>query len=185
MCIRDSINALLVSKYAKKCANYENTSTVGGARSANLVQSDSTSAQASAQVPINKTLEHIMKKFISKDIAGHAFVQQTDKSKSEELFVVSDGKKIATMTIYPKPTIVEPTAFRLPIKTKMGVTKMNALKNLSLSMKIQPNFGNLSNMQELQHIQQKLTQLNKNQVCLLYTSPSPRDRQKYRMPSSA
>ena len=26
---------------------------------------------------------------------------------------------------------------------------------------------------------------NKNKVCLLYTSPSPRDRQKSRMPSSA
>ena len=25
----------------------------------------------------------------------------------------------------------------------------------------------------------------KREICLLYTSPSPRDRQKYRMPSSA
>ena len=28
-------------------------------------------------------------------------------------------------------------------------------------------------------------QIKKNQSCLLYTSPSPRDRQKSRMPSSA
>ena len=28
-------------------------------------------------------------------------------------------------------------------------------------------------------------EFNKSQVCLLYTSPSPRDRQKSRMPSSA
>ena len=30
-----------------------------------------------------------------------------------------------------------------------------------------------------------ITQFNELEVCLLYTSPSPRDRQKSRMPSSA
>ena len=31
----------------------------------------------------------------------------------------------------------------------------------------------------------ELTEVGPNKVCLLYTSPSPRDRQKSRMPSSA
>ena len=31
----------------------------------------------------------------------------------------------------------------------------------------------------------KKTELKNNSICLLYTSPSPRDRQKSRMPSSA
>ena len=33
--------------------------------------------------------------------------------------------------------------------------------------------------------QQELTRLHATYTCLLYTSPSPRDRQKSRMPSSA
>ena len=32
---------------------------------------------------------------------------------------------------------------------------------------------------------ESLTKVNKAAICLLYTSPSPRDRQKSRMPSSA
>ena len=36
-----------------------------------------------------------------------------------------------------------------------------------------------------EEIQEKLKKILKNSNCLLYTSPSPRDRQKSRMPSSA
>ena len=48
-----------------------------------------------------------------------------------------------------------------------------------------------TNLQKSKHGQQevsrKINKFNKNNVyfCLLYTSPSPRDRQKSRMPSSA
>src|SRR5678810_1025410 len=39
--------------------------------------------------------------------------------------------------------------------------------------------------QVLQRLNLKADQLDQLQTCLLYTSPSPRDRQKSRMPSSA
>ena len=39
--------------------------------------------------------------------------------------------------------------------------------------------------EELEELVERLKQLNGIQTCLLYTSPSPRDRQKSRMPSSA
>ena len=43
--------------------------------------------------------------------------------------------------------------------------------------------------EEYQQLQEKISKSGKNQqeyiLCLLYTSPSPRDRQKSRMPSSA
>ena len=38
---------------------------------------------------------------------------------------------------------------------------------------------------ELKKLYKKIGPWEKTQVCLLYTSPSPRDRQKSRMPSSA
>ena len=37
----------------------------------------------------------------------------------------------------------------------------------------------------LQHLENETVSLKKIVTCLLYTSPSPRDRQKSRMPSSA
>ena len=40
-------------------------------------------------------------------------------------------------------------------------------------------------LQELKYAVTLEKNLTKNQICLLYTSPSPRDRQKSRMPSSA
>ena len=43
--------------------------------------------------------------------------------------------------------------------------------------------ANLSS--ELINISKKLKIISRHGVCLLYTSPSPRDRQKSRMPSSA
>ena len=37
----------------------------------------------------------------------------------------------------------------------------------------------------IERISKKIKTYNKTTICLLYTSPSPRDRQKSRMPSSA
>ena len=38
---------------------------------------------------------------------------------------------------------------------------------------------------DLQNFENEISQIKNNSSCLLYTSPSPRDRQKSRMPSSA
>ena len=40
-------------------------------------------------------------------------------------------------------------------------------------------------LDELRNLSNVFAQIKREYVCLLYTSPSPRDRQKSRMPSSA
>ena len=85
-------------------------------------------------------------------------------------------------------------------QTVSGLTTLN--KNLSMAAKatsalavpddISENMTSYSS--NLSHASSKLSEINKlydslnttlSEVCLLYTSPSPRDRQKSRMPSSA
>ena len=68
-----------------------------------------------------------------------------------------------------------------PDLTKMNKSTLDKLnQNLTIQIESFSPEENLSDPSKLSGI---LTGINKN--CLLYTSPSPRDRQKSRMPSSA
>ena len=51
--------------------------------------------------------------------------------------------------------------------------------------RIQPQQGLITPNDEVVYVVTPYIDLSKGPVCLLYTSPSPRDRQKSRMPSSA
>ena len=78
-------------------------------------------------------------------------------------------------------------AHRLPMLTAIelregchGDMTKNVLENPAVIVTSADNAGNL-----LYQIAKKRRETNLNKACLLYTSPSPRDRQKSRMPSSA
>ena len=67
-----------------------------------------------------------------------------------------------------------------------GVEKLEAIAQMSSSMggSIVPLAYDVTQDEETDNIRAKLTAIT-GSLCLLYTSPSPRDRQKSRMPSSA
>ena len=67
---------------------------------------------------------------------------------------------------------------------------MKATVKLNKIMRVMKIVESFDDVKDLTHIvelitEQKLKLWAKKKPCLLYTSPSPRDRQKSRMPSSA
>ena len=67
--------------------------------------------------------------------------------------------------------------------TKIEEAVRLGIKNIvvpKLEEELNNNFQNLINIKEISNIKEAV-----DYSCLLYTSPSPRDRQKSRMPSSA
>ena len=72
-------------------------------------------------------------------------------------------------------------------RTVFDVPALNARQQDLEQLASQPDFWDdqkqaQAKMRQLDEVKAQLEQLNH---CLLYTSPSPRDRQKSRMPSSA
>ena len=75
-------------------------------------------------------------------------------------------------------------------KSPIELTKFFEL--ISGSDALEPDYNSLQEeMQQTEkkldalHVKSRLITSRKKRICLLYTSPSPRDRQKSRMPSSA
>ena len=73
------------------------------------------------------------------------------------------------------------------IFNKIGLkTKIEHQKKFNTNLSLNSGLGMEANFQALAITKEKLYHFeNKDIPCLLYTSPSPRDRQKSRMPSSA
>ena len=85
-------------------------------------------------------------------------------------------------TITPTTTAKQPSSFKKgdsPLKT---VRVTNGLYDLELSNKSGGSFSKYQLFNYTDHEGRLVSLIN---TCLLYTSPSPRDRQKSRMPSSA
>ena len=70
---------------------------------------------------------------------------------------------------------------KMAVKCPSVIAKMSSMLNENGEVELESNFISLEG---------EITAIDKSKfieftICLLYTSPSPRDRQKYRMPSSA
>ena len=72
-------------------------------------------------------------------------------------------------------------------ESKSNLNKLKDDKNAEMEKLKNINLKLTQTQSELAIQQQELAKINKSidDTCLLYTSPSPRDRQKSRMPSSA
>ena len=73
-----------------------------------------------------------------------------------------------------------------PAATALEATKPRLVKDTKELAKVAKT-QTADDLKRLMHISDNLANLNAERfkACLLYTSPSPRDRQKSRMPSSA
>ena len=121
------------------------------------------------------------------------------KSKSDAVYFISVASSLSgihpqTIRIYEEKGLVK------PYRTKGG-TRRYSQDNIDRLIQIQQltqrgmNLEGIKVIYELKSkiddLQKKINNLEdeveevKNIACLLYTSPSPRDRQKSRMPSSA
>lgn len=158
------INALLVETFAKIAGEITITPTVGGAKSANMAQSNSVGPNAPQnQVPINQTLETFFENFKTEKIMGHAYGKILQDYI--EIGIVDNGKVVATLKVLTEnPKTMEGTATRLSIESQTAIQQMNAATNLFFSMQIEPTLKDVKQIQDLEHIQQNLTQLNKTQV---------------------
>ena len=94
-----------------------------------------------------------------------------------------DAKEIFINAIHDNQVIAYPTDTIYGLGTAMnndeGIERINLMKMREQPMSIALGSFNV--------IKNRII-ANENamiEICLLYTSPSPRDRQKYRMPSSA
>ena len=121
--------------------------------------------------------------------------QQQGRGSLADLFISRSGS--ATGTIYTVPTAdqnsqppVPPTtalvkSIRLSNQTGGAITTTVAMMDSSNSnLEIELYKDSLADGAEAEVLTQPIV-LEQADACLLYTSPSPRDRQKSRMPSSA
>ena len=106
------------------------------------------------------------------------------KSKSVADHIQESGKALfsAARALYPKETIVHGTDFALPLSGKKFKTIVT-IHDLAVYREdlLEKNFCRRGQ----EKIQQVLAGNPNHIICLLYTSPSPRDRTRSRMPSSA
>ena len=129
-----------------------------------------------ARVTFRSSPIHILEQFTITDIAD-AYKQFKSNSGLEECVIIQTCNRIE---LFAKSESYDPEAIK---------TTWASLAGLEEGM-FEENMECVENQEAIHHLL-KLTSgldsmvLGEEQICLLYTSPSPRDRTRSRMPSSA